>query len=97
MAAVTHRRRAVVRTVPRGPSEVEVEVEDTGPGIAVEPVSRIFDPFFTTKHDGRSLGLGLAIARSIVEAHRGQVFARNNPGGGASVGFVLPAGAVALP
>ena len=65
---------------------LEVEVQDQGPGIS-EP-ERIFDPFYTTKKDG--MGMGLAICRSIVEAHKGQISARSIPGSGSSVGFTLP-------
>jgi len=66
---------------------VELTVRDNGPGVPAELLPRIFEPFVTTKTDG--IGLGLAIARSIVEAHRGRITASNS--GGASFVIQLPA------
>jgi len=63
-------------------------VKDTGPGIPEATLSRLFDSFFTTKAKG--MGLGLSIARSIVEAHGGKIWAENSPGGGAVFRFRLP-------
>ncbi len=70
--------------------DVEVTVSDTGRGIPPEALPRVFDPFFTTRADG--MGMGLVICRSIVEAHGGQIEVENNPAGGATVRFTLPAG-----
>ena len=71
------------------------DVTDTGPGISEEQRSRLFGDFSGTggtKKDGeRSIGLGLAISRRIVEAHGGRMFVIGAPGGGATVGFALPA------
>lgn len=67
---------------------VEIVVSDSGPGIPPERLSRIFDSFFTTKKEG--MGLGLSIARSLIEVHHGTIAAANNPGGGASFRFQLP-------
>jgi two-component system, LuxR family, sensor kinase FixL len=59
---------------------VEVSVTDTGPGIAPEITAQLFQPFKTTKPHG--MGVGLSISRTIVEAHRGRLWAEPNPDGG---------------
>jgi signal transduction histidine kinase len=66
----------------------EIWIGDTGPGIATGDLKNIFDPFFTTKPQG--MGMGLAIARTIVEAHHGQISAENQPSGGALFTIKLP-------
>jgi PAS domain S-box-containing protein len=65
---------------------VRFEVADTGPG--VEHPEQVLDPFYTTKEDG--LGMGLAIARSIVESHGGSLWFDPNPSGGSTFSFTLP-------
>jgi signal transduction histidine kinase len=76
------------------PDEVEVSVEDTGNGISPEDASRMFDRFWredparTTGEAGA--GLGLAIARGLVEAHGGRIWAEARPDGGTRVSFTLP-------
>jgi C4-dicarboxylate-specific signal transduction histidine kinase len=67
---------------------VAVTVEDTGSGLDPGQVSHIFDSFYTTKPGG--VGIGLAVSRSIVEAHGGSMWAAPRVGGGARVGFSLP-------
>ena len=81
-------RRLVIRTSAEG-KDVVVAVEDSGTGIDVEELDRLFQPLYTTKAEG--LGMGLAIARTIVGAHGGELRASNNAGGGATFAFTLPA------
>jgi signal transduction histidine kinase len=69
---------------------VRFEVADTRPGIPPDGLSRIFESFYTTKREGSGMGMGLAIARSIVETHGGRMAAENNASGGATVWFGLP-------
>jgi signal transduction histidine kinase len=65
-----------------------VSVSDTGPGIPPEKLKTVFEPFFTTKANG--MGMGLSIARTIVESHGGQLIAENKPEGGAIFSVRLP-------
>ena len=67
-------RRLVVRTNSIDGSNVLVEVQDSGTGIAAEKLESIFDPFITSKPEG--LGMGLSICRSIIERHGGRIWAR---------------------
>ena len=80
-------RELTVQTRRNGDGTVEVGVSDRGSGIPTDKMSRIFESFFTTKPDG--MGLGLSIARSIIEAHRGRIWAESNPGGGATFRFTV--------
>jgi signal transduction histidine kinase len=70
--------------------EVEIELEDEGPGIPTENLGRIFDPFFTTKPPGQGTGLGLAIAQGIVNDHRGRIEVSSVVGKGSVFRVVLP-------
>jgi signal transduction histidine kinase len=66
----------------------EIRISDTGPGIAAGDLKSVFDPFFTTKPQG--MGMGLAIVRTIVEAHHGQISAENLSSGGALFTIRIP-------
>jgi PAS domain S-box-containing protein len=89
MAAVSDRpRRLVVRTQIDG-GDVHVCVEDSGMGFDAKTADRFFEPFFTTKQEG--MGVGLALSRSIVEAHHGRLWATSNDGPGATFAFSIPA------
>jgi signal transduction histidine kinase len=80
---------------PKG-TDVHIAVRDQGPGIPADALQTVFEPRvrLQQRRDGQhasGVGLGLSIARDIVEAHRGQIQAENNPGGGAVFTMVLPA------
>jgi signal transduction histidine kinase len=75
-------RKVTVWTTDATAPYLELGVHDSGKGIAEGDLGRIFEPFFTTKLDG--LGMGLAISRTIVEAHRGRLLVENDPTGGAT-------------
>lgn len=75
----------------RGAGEVCVRVSDTGPGIAPEHREHVFDRFWRVSAQRRAgAGLGLAIARGIVEAHGGRIWAEGEPGEGTTLQFTLP-------
>src|SRR5581483_4397669 len=82
-------KKIVIRSRQQGTNELLIAVEDCGAGIRPETLDKIFDPFFTTKPNG--IGMGLSISRSIVESHRGRLWASPNPSGGAILQFTLPA------
>jgi signal transduction histidine kinase len=71
--------------------DVRVSVEDTGPGITPEDAQRVFDAFWRKEHGGRGgAGLGLAIARGIVERHGGRIWVESVVGRGSAFRFTLP-------
>jgi len=82
------RRTVETDTSSNGDGTILVAVRDYGSGISEPIKERLFEQFFTTKKEG--LGMGLAIARSIIEAHGGIITAENADGGGARFYFRLP-------
>jgi two-component system, LuxR family, sensor kinase FixL len=87
-AAGQENRRVSVTARFGGGQIVEIAVADTGPGIPADALAQVFDPFFTTKPNG--MGMGLAISRTIIEAHGGRLWAENTNGGGAAFRFSVP-------
>jgi PAS domain S-box-containing protein len=83
----------VIRATFVNESELLIEVIDNGPGL--KDTQNIFDAFVTTKEKG--MGIGLAVSRSIIEAHDGQLWAENNPDYGAKFSVKLPCGARRVP
>ena len=88
MSAISHRPRELTITSGLSPDGVVVEVRDTGPGFELAQADRLFHSFYTTKPNGT--GMGLAISRSIIQAHGGQLSAAPNAPYGAVFQFTLP-------
>jgi two-component system sensor histidine kinase DctS len=89
MAATPPEAREIVVTTADATDGVVVSIADRGGGIPDDVRTHLFQPFFTTKAEG--MGMGLNICRSILELHRGRVWADANPGGGTVFSFSLPA------
>jgi two-component system, LuxR family, sensor kinase FixL len=87
-----HERQVQLKIQSNGNNIVELSVRDRGTGLTTDQLDKIFEPFFTTKREG--LGMGLSISRSIVEAHRGRLWAEKNPDRGAIFYFTLPVSSV---
>ena len=85
-------RKIIGRTALVDTASAEVTIEDSGPGIPPDKAEQIFEPFFTSKAGG--MGMGLSIARTIVESHRGRIWAENRSGGGAIFRFRVPLASV---
>jgi C4-dicarboxylate-specific signal transduction histidine kinase len=88
MTAVRPRSRLLAITTTSRAARVAVAVADRGVGLKEQLLERIFEPFYTTKHSG--MGIGLALCRSIIEAHGGDLSATSNKLGGATFRFRLP-------
>ncbi len=88
--AIEGKGRIVVRTSRPVPSEIRIDIADTGPGISPEHMARIFDEGFTTKGRGRGTGLGLPISRQIVARHGGRIEVASRLGEGSTFSIFLP-------
>jgi signal transduction histidine kinase len=88
MSGVPSTERRIKVSTARDGNSALLLVSDVGPGIPVDKLKRVFEPFFTTKPQG--MGMGLSIARTIVEAHDGQLTAENLAGRGAAFRIRLP-------
>jgi signal transduction histidine kinase len=88
MSGMPSAERRIVVSTARDGSSADLSVLDAGPGIPIGCLKEVFEPFVTTKPQG--LGMGLSIARTIVEAHGGQISAENRPGRGAAFRVRLP-------
>jgi signal transduction histidine kinase len=83
-------KTSLKRTTDHAGKIVQVEIRDTGPGIAADVLPRIFEPFYTTKEVGKGTGLGLAITYGIIQEHGGQIAVTNHRQGGAVFIVQLP-------
>jgi signal transduction histidine kinase len=81
-------RKLVIRTERDEDDRVRLAVQDTGMGFEPQAVGRLFDSFYTTKNGG--MGIGLSVSRSIIESHRGRLWAAPNDGPGATFSFSVP-------
>ena len=89
MSGVDDRPRNLVITTERDQDDrVRLTVQDTGVGFEPQTVGRLFDSFYTTKNGG--MGIGLSVSRSIIESHRGRLWAAVNDGPGATFSFSIP-------
>ena len=87
--------RIVLSTLNNGSGFAEIRIRDTGPGIRPDVLPHIFEPFFTTKEEQLRTGLGLAVARGIIEQHGGTIAAQSTPGQGTEFLIRLPLKAAA--
>ena len=83
------RGKVTFQAVPNG-QNVAFHVSDTGPGIAAQDVEHLFDNFWQARNDHRGVGLGLPIAKGMVEAHGGMIWCETRPGQGSTFSFTLP-------
>ncbi len=85
----TDERRVTIQAMPGGVDKIEVHVRDTGPGCKPEDLTRVFEPFVSTKSG--SMGMGLSISRTIIEAHEGRLWATAHDGRGMTFSFTIAA------
>jgi PAS domain S-box-containing protein len=89
MAGIEDRPRVLqVQTQIRGGDSISLHVQDCGVGLDPDGIEKLFEAFHTTKAHG--LGIGLAISRSIIQSHKGKLWAKPNEGPGATFGFCIP-------
>jgi signal transduction histidine kinase len=81
-------RQLVIRTERDEGDRVRLSVQDSGVGLEPQAMDRLFEPFYSTKSEG--MGIGLAVSRSIIESHRGRLWAAANEGPGATFSFSVP-------
>jgi PAS domain S-box-containing protein len=81
-------RDLLIETRDKDGQNILVSVSDSGPGLDPATIDRVFEPFYSTKQGG--MGIGLSICRSIIEAHQGRIWARNNNARGSTFQFTLP-------
>jgi C4-dicarboxylate-specific signal transduction histidine kinase len=87
MDAIEKEKRLIEISQHSDKGKVTVSVKDSGPGIADGVKGTLFKPFVTSRKSG--LGIGLAVSRNIIENHEGEIWAENNPEGGAEFSFRL--------
>jgi C4-dicarboxylate-specific signal transduction histidine kinase len=88
MSAIEERPRQMLITTGREADMACLTVQDAGVGFEPEAAERLFDAFFTTKRGG--MGIGLSVSRSIIESHRGRLWAARNDGPGSTFAFAIP-------
>ncbi|HYM60358.1 MAG TPA: ATP-binding protein [Thermoanaerobaculia bacterium] len=88
--AMPHDGNLSITTAAPDDLSVVIVIEDNGIGIPEDLLPRLFDPFVTTKEEGKGVGLGLAISRSIVERHEGKIEVKSQPGRGTAFTITLP-------
>jgi signal transduction histidine kinase len=89
MSSVDDRpRELLVKTEPHERDAVRLSVRDAGVGFEPEAADKLFGAFYTTKPEG--MGMGLSVSRSIIERHRGRLWAARNEGPGATFAFAIP-------
>jgi signal transduction histidine kinase len=89
MAEVDDRPRSIsIETRADGEANVRLSIKDVGVGIDEQTIKNLFDTFYTSKANG--MGVGLSVSRSIVESHKGQLWATANDGHGVTFSFSIP-------